>query len=68
MDLKEIGWKAVDCVHLVQTGLVSSEYRGFFPRGSGQAVKLSIHLHLVPKLRIRGAIPPLPHTSSLRGA
>jgi len=23
-------------------------------------VKLTTHLHLVPKLRIRGAIPPLP--------
>jgi len=24
-------------------------------------VKLTTHFHLVPKLRIRGAIPPLPH-------
>jgi hypothetical protein len=26
------------------------------------------HLHLVPRLTMRGAIPPLPHTSSWRGA
>jgi hypothetical protein len=27
-------------------------------------VKLTTHLHLVPRLRIGGAIPPLPHKSS----
>jgi hypothetical protein len=25
------------------------------------------HIHLVPRLRMRGAIPPLSHTSSCRG-
>jgi hypothetical protein len=35
--------------------------RGSFPGGkSGRYVKLTTHLHLVPKSRIRGAIPPLP--------
>jgi hypothetical protein len=29
---------------------------------------MTTHLRLVPKLRIRGAIPPLPHTSSWSGA
>jgi hypothetical protein len=28
---------------------------------------VTIHLHLVPRLRMRGAIPPLPNTSSCRG-
>jgi len=37
--------------------LLFSGYRDFFPRGSsGRGVKLSIHLKLVPKLRICGAI------------
>jgi len=31
-------------------------------------VKLTTHLHLVPWLRMRGAIPPLLHTYSWRGA
>jgi hypothetical protein len=26
------------------------------------------NLHLVPRLRMRGAVPPLPNTSSWRGA
>jgi len=30
-------------------------------------VKLTTHLHLAPRLRIRGVIPPLSHTSSWRG-
>jgi hypothetical protein len=34
----------------------------------GQDVKLTNHLHTVPKLRMRGAIQSLPHTSSWRGA
>jgi len=34
---------------------------GLFPRGkSGRSVKLITHLHLVPTLRMRGTIPPLP--------
>jgi hypothetical protein len=31
-------------------------------RKSGSGVKLTTHLHLVPRLRMRGAILPLPHT------
>jgi hypothetical protein len=34
---------------------------------SGWSVKLINHLHLGPKLRMRGAILPLPHKSSWRG-
>jgi hypothetical protein len=39
-------------------------YRGLFARG----VKPTTHLNLVPSLRMRGSIPPLPNTSSWRGA
>jgi len=31
-------------------------------------MKLTTHLHLVLRLRMRGAIPPLLHTSSWRGS
>jgi len=31
-----------------------------------QGVNLATHLHLIPKLRINVAIPPLPHTTSCR--
>jgi hypothetical protein len=34
----------------------------------GQDLKLTTHLHQVLRLRMGGAIPPLPHTSSLRSA
>jgi len=34
---------------------------------TGQVVKLTTQPHLIPKLRMRGNIPPLPHTSSWRG-
>jgi hypothetical protein len=48
--------------------LLSNGYLGIFLRDlGGRGVKLTTHLHLVPKLRIRGAIPPLHHTSSWRG-
>jgi len=32
----------------------------FSPEQSGQCVKLTAHPHLVPRLRMSGAIPPLP--------
>jgi len=32
--------------------------RGFFILG----VKMTVHMSLVPKLRIRGAVPPIRHT------
>jgi len=41
--------------------LLSSGYRGLFSWvQSGRGVKLTTHVHLVPRLRIRGARPPLP--------
>jgi len=44
--------------------------RRLFPTGVKAAggVKLTTHLHLVPRLRMRGYIHPLPHTSSWGGA
>jgi hypothetical protein len=36
------------------------------PEGSGCGVKLTTHLHLVQKLRMRGALSPIPYTSSWR--
>jgi hypothetical protein len=41
--------------------LLSNGYQGLFPWGqSDRGVKLTTHLHLVPRSRMRGAIPPLP--------
>jgi hypothetical protein len=43
--------------------------RGSFPADKeAGSVKLTIHLHLVPMSKMRGAIPPLPNTPSWRGA
>jgi len=40
----------------------------FFPQGyRGRGVKLTNHLHLPPRLRMREAIPSFPHMSSRRG-
>jgi hypothetical protein len=40
--------------------LLSNGYRwGSFPELSGRGVKMATHLHLVQRLRMRGAIPPL---------
>jgi hypothetical protein len=41
---------------------------GFYPDGRVEIVKLTSHLHLVLRLRMPGIIPPLPSTSSWRGA
>jgi len=42
---------------------------GFFLRGySGRVLKLTTHLHVSPRSRMCGDIPPLPTTSSWRGA
>jgi hypothetical protein len=39
---------------------------GSFPPGqSGRSVKLTTHLHLEPRLRMRGDIPPLPQYVSM---
>jgi len=35
---------------------------------SGRGMKLTTHLHLVPRWKMRGAVLPLPNTSSWRGA
>jgi hypothetical protein len=41
--------------------LLSNGYQGFFPwRQSGWGGKLTNHLHLVPRSRLRGAMYPLP--------
>jgi hypothetical protein len=40
--------------------LLSNAYRGLFPWGqSGRGVNLTTHLHLAPRSRRLGAIPPL---------
>jgi hypothetical protein len=42
--------------------LLSNVHRGLFPRGySGRGIKLTTHLHLAPRLIMRGAVPLLPH-------
>jgi hypothetical protein len=47
----------------------STEYLGFYPQGwSGWNVKLTTHLQLEPKSRIRRPTHPLPHTYSWRSA
>jgi hypothetical protein len=49
--------------------LLSDGYRMLLPRGeSGRGVKLTTRLYIVPTLRMRGAIPPFPNTSSWHGA
>jgi len=56
--------------HTAQTGSVAhpASYSigtgGFFPGEKRPGVKLTAHLHLVPRLRMRGATSPLPSTSS----
>jgi hypothetical protein len=45
--------------------LQSNGCRALFPLGwSGRCLKLTTHLQLVPMLRKRGSVHPLPHTSS----
>jgi hypothetical protein len=49
--------------------LLSHEHQEQSLRGqSGQDVRLTIHFHLVSRLRKRGAITPLHHTSSWHDA
>jgi hypothetical protein len=61
--------------HIVPTPALGSTQRpmqwvpALFPRGwSGRGVKFTTHLHLVPRLRMRGAMPPLLHECSWRDA
>jgi len=45
----------------VQSSLLPAGYLDFF---SGRGVKRITHLHPLPRLRIHGASPSLPHTSN----
>jgi hypothetical protein len=54
-------------LHCVQSGSGANpasypmSAKGILPSGkNGRSVKLTTHLHLVPRSRMRGAIPPLP--------
>jgi len=43
--------------------------KGSFPEGkAAEVVKLTNHLHLVPRSRMRGAVSPLPNMPPWRGA
>jgi hypothetical protein len=49
--------------------LLSNEYQSLFPwRWSVRGVKLTTHLHLVPRSRMSGAVPAPPNTPPWRGA
>ena len=49
-------------------GLVFNGYGGLVPkRQSGRGVKLTAHIHVVPRLRMSGGITPLSHKPSWRG-
>jgi hypothetical protein len=51
------------------SSLLFNGYQGLLSWGqSGRGMKLTTHLHLVSRSRMRGAIPPLPNTPSWRGA
>jgi hypothetical protein len=41
--------------------------RALSPEAKRQEVKVTTHLHLVPRSRIRGAMPPMTYTLSRRG-
>lgn len=60
-----------DSVPVLDTGygIHAAAYQtgALFPGGGGEGVKLITRLHLEPGL-MRGASPPLPSTSSWRGA
>jgi len=56
-------------VHTGSEGHITSHTKGNGVLSGGQSgwgMKLTTHLHLVPMLRMHGAIPLLPHTSSRR--
>jgi hypothetical protein len=48
--------------------LLTNSFRGLSSGVKRQGIKLTTHLHVVPRLKMRGAIPSLHHTSSWRGA
>jgi hypothetical protein len=46
-----------------------SVYRVSYPKTeNGRGVKLTAYIRVVRRIKIQGAVPPLPHTSSWRGA
>jgi hypothetical protein len=50
-------------------GILSMDNWGSSPRDKvARITKLITYLHLVPRIRILGAVPPLPHICSLLGA
>jgi len=53
-------------LHRFQAG--SGAHPASYPVGTGQGLKLIAHVQLVPWLKMRGAISPLPDTTSWRGA
>jgi hypothetical protein len=53
---------------LLSTGTTLPLPGALSPGECDQGLKLTTHILPVPRLRMRGAIPPLPHTSSRRGA
>jgi hypothetical protein len=70
MDLREIEWEGVEWLttpHRIKQ-LVTKCYTGLRVNGKVILVKLTTHLHLVPRSRMRGAIPPPPSTPSWRCA
>jgi hypothetical protein len=64
--MKVENFARLKALHVLQSRLLYDGYRELFPQGSsGQHVKLITHLHLVPKLKIRGNIPPRPQYISM---
>jgi hypothetical protein len=56
----ELTWLHTDCTYFYKKKLKRRLY--VVSLGvSGRGVKLTTHLHLVPRSRMCGAIPPLPH-------
>jgi len=69
--LSKLSLSKMDYILLICStpSLLSNGYQGLFPWGySGWGLKLTTHLHLVPRSRILAAIPQLPDTSLWRGA
>jgi len=66
-----LGYKSHSSTCLVLSVTASGQV-AFYPvvyRGQcGRGVKLTADLHLMPRLRMCGPIPPLPHTSSWSGS
>jgi len=64
---KTVFWQALTLVLGVQPNYGSSMTAGYFTAGKAAGgIKLATHLKLGPKLRMCGAIPPLPYMPSWR--